>query len=67
MVEKLMKPEDVAETLGVTVATLAKWRAAGRGPRWVELSGEQIPRYRYRPEDVEAWLEAQGRGPAVGE
>jgi hypothetical protein len=51
-----------AERLGVSVFTLRKWRASGRGPRYVKMPGAnrrgrgRAGLVRYRPEDLEAFL-----------
>lgn len=51
--------EEVADYLGVPVATLYAWRyQGGRGPKSSKV-GRHL---RYRWEDVEAWLEAQSAG-----
>lgn len=45
--------EDAAAHLQVPVKTLYAWRSRGVGPR-----GIRVGRYvRYRPKDVEAWLD----------
>lgn len=56
MSSKLWTIHDLAEFLGVPVNTLYQWRSKGYGP-----TGRRIGKYvRYRPEDVEAWVEQQG-------
>ncbi len=56
MSSKLMTIRDVADYLGVPVNTLYQWRTKGYGP-----AGRRIGKYvRYRPQDVEAWVEQQG-------
>ena len=56
MSTKLWTIHDLAEFLGVPVNTLYQWRSKGYGP-----TGRRIGKYvRYRPEDVEAWVEQQG-------
>ena len=62
MADILLRPQQVARRLAITVQTLTAWRHDGKGPRWIVLGGDGSPRYRYRPTDVEAWLEAQTRG-----
>ncbi len=48
-------PEDVAEYFGISVETIYQWRSRGYGP-----PGRRIGKHvRYKPEDVEAWFEAQ--------
>jgi predicted DNA-binding transcriptional regulator AlpA len=51
----LIAPPQLAEYIGVTVQRLAEWRHHGTGPRFIR-AGRLI---RYRPEDVNAWIEAQ--------
>ena len=46
---------DVADWLQVSPHTLRKWRKDGLGPPGVRVGGA----IRYRPEEVEAWIEAQ--------
>lgn len=48
----LMTAREVAEFLGVPVATLYHWRYHGRGPRALRV-GRHL---RFRIEDVEQWL-----------
>jgi hypothetical protein len=45
----------MAAFLGVTEATLADWRYRRRGPAFVKV-GRLV---RYRPEDLDVWLDAQ--------
>ena len=56
---KLLQGEDVAELLGVPVATLANWRASGKGPPYLRV-GRHV---RYRATDVETWIDSQVRDP----
>ena len=53
MPEPLMKEDEVANYLGLSKSYLRKGRHHGNGPSYRKL-GTAI---RYRPEDVEAWLE----------
>jgi len=56
MSSKLWTITDVSDHLGVPVNTLYQWRTKGYGPQ-----GRRIGKYvRYRPEDVDAWIEGQG-------
>ncbi len=50
--ESLIRPTDLAELIGVPVATLANWRCAGKGPPFLKV-GRHV---RYRPRDVEMWI-----------
>ena len=55
----LLNDHEVAGTLGVSVATVRRWRLLGTGPRWIRIGGAAI---RYRPEDVKAYLDARPSG-----
>jgi excisionase family DNA binding protein len=51
--------DELAELLQVPEKTVYSWRYRGEGPRGV-IVGRHL---RYRPQDVDAWLEAR-TGPA---
>lgn len=55
MAERLLTIEDLAEVLGLPVSTLRRWRRKRTGPRGVRV-GKHL---RFRPGDVDAWLEKQ--------
>jgi len=53
--DELLSIVDVADYLGVPVATIYRWRHQRRGPL-----GYRIGRHiRYRSSDIEQWLETQ--------
>ena len=54
----LLSPQDVAEWLTVSVATLADWRAQKRSPRYVK-TGKRV---HFRLTDLEKWIH-QSYGP----
>jgi excisionase family DNA binding protein len=55
LADRLMTLPEVAELLGIPVATLYRWRHRGEGPR-----GYRIGRHvRYRRSVVDAWVETQ--------
>jgi hypothetical protein len=56
---KLMNDREVAEALGVSVATTRRWRLLGGGPRYCRVGEAAI---RYRPEDVTAYVESRLNG-----
>ena len=58
--ESLLTVAEVANWLGVAEGTLRYWRHVHRGPQSLTVGGA----VRYRPSDVEAWLE---RGVRQGE
>jgi predicted DNA-binding transcriptional regulator AlpA len=51
----LLNTIKAAEYLDIHPTTLATWRVEGRGPRYVKVGPRKV---RYRPEDIETWLEA---------
>lgn len=53
MAAYMLKSKEVAEMLGVTTATLLRWRNEGTAPRHVRLPSGIV---RFRIEDVEKWL-----------
>lgn len=50
---RLMTPEELADYIGVTLHCVYAWSSRGGGPRPLKVGG----RLRYRPADVEAWLD----------
>jgi predicted DNA-binding transcriptional regulator AlpA len=58
MPESLLTETDVSKHLRVSVACVRRWRLERRGPRFLKI-GSLV---RYRPEDVEEWIEAQPAG-----
>lgn len=56
MNKKLMSIEDLAHHLDIPKNTLYQWRTKGYGPTGIRM-GKYV---RYRPEDVDAWVEQQG-------
>jgi excisionase family DNA binding protein len=56
---RLLSIEEVAEYLDVSVATVRTWRANKSGPRGIRV-GKHV---RYRPSDVELWLELRSDPP----
>jgi hypothetical protein len=49
----LMDEHDVAETLGVSVATVRRWRLLKKGPKFLKLGAL----CKYRPQDVATFLD----------
>jgi predicted DNA-binding transcriptional regulator AlpA len=54
----LLNEYQVAEMLGVSVATVRRWRLLKLGPRYLKLGAL----CKYRIEDVSAWLESRPSG-----
>lgn len=48
----------VVDHLQIPLATLNQWAHRGIGPRYIKVGRHR----RYRPEDVEAWLDRQRQG-----
>ncbi len=61
-VEKLIGVPEVAEWIGVPVATVRVWRHRGIGPRSIKC-GRWV---KYRPSDVERWLDSQSDDDRAG-
>ncbi len=60
--EPFLTPTEVTEVIPVSVSTLANWRSAGKGPRFVKVGG----RVGYRLSDVESWLSSATAGTPTG-
>lgn len=52
-----LAPEALAQKLGISVRTLARWRVQGRGPKAITL-GRVV---RYAQEDVTEWRAANAK------
>lgn len=52
----LLDETEVAERLNVSIGTVQNWRTRREGPRYVKLGKRAV---RYRPEDVEAFIEGE--------
>jgi predicted DNA-binding transcriptional regulator AlpA len=57
---RLIDEHEAAARLGLTVATLRRWRWARRGPGWVKL-GSAV---RYAPSELERFIEAGRKDPS---
>ncbi|MEU8676797.1 helix-turn-helix domain-containing protein [Streptomyces sp. NPDC048560] len=58
---QLYSPAALAEYLGVPLKTVYRWNHTGTGPKPCPV-GRHV---RYRPTDVEAWLDRQQGGSAA--
>jgi predicted DNA-binding transcriptional regulator AlpA len=56
--ETLMTEHDVARVTGLSVASVRRWRLLRQGPRFLKI-GSSV---RYRPGDVQAWIESRPTG-----
>jgi hypothetical protein len=57
--ENMLKAEQVAEWIGVSIETLKAMRARKDGPTWHNVSRRAVV---YDPADVRAWLATRKRG-----
>jgi len=57
--DRLLKERDVAARLGLSLATMRRWRLLRQGPKWLKL-GSAV---RYELAEVERWMRASERGP----
>jgi predicted DNA-binding transcriptional regulator AlpA len=58
MPDSLSTETEVAKQLHVSVACVRRWRLENRGPRFLKI-GALV---RYRPKDVEDWINARPAG-----
>jgi predicted DNA-binding transcriptional regulator AlpA len=57
--DHLLNEFAVAELLGVSVATIRRWRLLQQGPKYVKVGASAV---RYRPSDLSVWLESRPTG-----
>lgn len=50
--DRLLRPQEAADLLGVSVRTLADWRWKSIGPRYCRIQG----RPRYRVSQLDEWV-----------
>ena len=60
---RLLWPSEVADTLGIPVATLYAWRVRSEGPPALRV-GRHL---RWDPADLAAWLPSYLRPPLMGQ
>ena len=58
----LLNEWQVAVLVGMSVATVRRWRLQGKGPQFIRVSAAAV---RYKIEDVAAWLESRPTGGEV--
>jgi excisionase family DNA binding protein len=61
--EPLLTIAELADYLGVPVATIYDWRVDGKGPRGIRI-GRSV---KFAVSDVRAWIDAHREPPASGE
>jgi predicted site-specific integrase-resolvase len=64
--QDLITPEQAAERLSVSISRLTLWRTEGKGPAYVRISESPTGRIRYRPEDIDAYIEQRRTNPDRG-
>lgn len=58
MIETWVRPDELADQLGLKPSTLAGWRRTGKGPRFAKRGHVVL----YSRAAVEEWLKASERG-----
>jgi predicted DNA-binding transcriptional regulator AlpA len=62
--QSLLNEFDVARITNLSVASVRRWRLVRQGPKYIKIGAA----VRYRPKDVESWIDAQvSPAPAVAE
>lgn len=61
MPDSLLTEKELSARLHVSIASVRRWRLLGRGPRFVKL-GSLV---RYRPEDIQDWINTRPQGGEV--
>jgi predicted DNA-binding transcriptional regulator AlpA len=56
--DSLLSEHDVARVIGLSVASVRRWRLLRQGPKFLKLHSA----VRYRAEDLKAWLESRPSG-----
>lgn len=56
--EALVDERAVAALVGLSVATIRRFRLLRQGPRYIKIGAA----VRYRPEDISGWLESRPSG-----
>lgn len=56
--ETLLNEHDVARIIGVSVASVRRWRLLHQGPKYRKLGAA----VRYSPDDLAAWIETMPTG-----
>ncbi len=64
-IEPLVTSTKTARVLGITPATLRKWRWRGVGPAFIKLSDDPGGRVMYSPATIREWIEAHTAGGAT--
>jgi predicted DNA-binding transcriptional regulator AlpA len=57
-IEGLLNETDVARIIGLSMASVRRWRLLRQGPRYLKIGAA----VRYKHEDISAWLESRPSG-----
>ena len=57
-ISTLLNEHDVARITGLSLASVRRWRLFGQGPLYLKI-GSAV---RYRPEDVQHWIDSRPTG-----
>jgi predicted DNA-binding transcriptional regulator AlpA len=60
---ELLNENQVAQRLGVSIATVRRWRSQKTGPRFRKIGAASV---RYSIDDLAAWIESQPAGGETG-
>jgi predicted DNA-binding transcriptional regulator AlpA len=55
----LLNEQEVATRLSISIPTVRRWRLLRQGPKYLKVGSTSV---RYRPEDVESWLDSRPAG-----
>ncbi len=57
-IDALLNEYDVARILGMSVASVRRWRLLRQGPKYLKIGAA----VRYKSEEISAWLESRPTG-----
>jgi predicted DNA-binding transcriptional regulator AlpA len=57
-IENLLNEHDVARIIGLSVASVRRWRLLRQGPTYIKIGAA----VRYKPEAIAAWLDSRPTG-----
>lgn len=60
--QELLTLREAADRLRISPQTLMNWRSKNKGPKSAMFGG----RVRYRPQDIDTWIEQQFKGNTNG-
>ncbi len=59
--ENLLNEHDVARIIGMSVASVRRWRLCRQGPKYLKVGAA----VRYKPEDISAWIASRPSGGGI--